>query len=106
MKNVTVTLPEPVLDRLRVMAAKKSTSLNRLVRDVLTDVAESDQVSWKHLFEAVLQEVPARAGTGTFDRAEIYEERFGRLPHTHHSKNECRIGRAGLTGREFHAEMV
>lgn len=41
-KNITLTVDESVLDQVRVIAAKRQTSVSGLVRDFLTNLAGAE----------------------------------------------------------------
>ncbi len=79
MKNLTVSLPEAVLDRLRVLAAGRKLSVNRFVREVLSDVTKEPDQDWTREHEALLSEIGSRPRDGSWNREEIYKERLGRV---------------------------
>ena len=39
MKNITLAIDDEILDRVRVVAAKKRTSINAMVREFLSEIA-------------------------------------------------------------------
>ena len=43
MKNITLAVDEDVLDKVRRVAAEKSTTVNAMVRDYLTELASRDE---------------------------------------------------------------
>ena len=43
MKNITLAIEDEVLDKVRVVAAEKRTTVNALVRDYLNDLASRNQ---------------------------------------------------------------
>jgi hypothetical protein len=43
MKNITLAIDDEVLDRVRVVAAEKKTTVNALVREFLADLAGRDE---------------------------------------------------------------
>jgi plasmid stability protein len=43
MKNITLAVDDGVLDKARVVAAQRKTTVNALVRDFLTELAQSDE---------------------------------------------------------------
>jgi len=43
MKNITLAIEDEVLDKVRVVAAEKRTTVNALVRDYLNDLAGRNQ---------------------------------------------------------------
>jgi len=75
VRNLTVSLPEAVLDRLRVLAAERRLSVNRFVGEVLTDVTTEPSHDWQAEHEALLNEIGARPRSGEFNRDEIYADR-------------------------------
>lgn len=42
MKNITLAVEDEILDRVRIIAAEKRTSISALVREFLTDIANRD----------------------------------------------------------------
>jgi Family of unknown function (DUF6364) len=43
MKNLTLAIDDEVLDKVRIVAAEKKTTVNALVRDFLTEIANRDE---------------------------------------------------------------
>ena len=43
MKNITLAIEDEVLDRVRIVAAEKKTTVNALVREFLADLAGRDE---------------------------------------------------------------
>jgi plasmid stability protein len=43
MKNITLAIDDGVLDKVRVVAAQRKTTVNAMVREYLTELAEGDQ---------------------------------------------------------------
>jgi len=43
VKNITLAIDEEVLDKARVVAARRRATVNAMVRDFLTKIAASDQ---------------------------------------------------------------
>ena len=43
MKNITLAIDEEVLERVRIVAAEKKTTVNALVREFLADLAGRDE---------------------------------------------------------------
>jgi hypothetical protein len=43
MKNITLAIDDEVLDRVRIVAAEKKTTVNALVREFLADLAGRDE---------------------------------------------------------------
>lgn len=44
-KNITLSVDEAILDKVRIIAAQRKTSINGLVRDYLADIATADDRS-------------------------------------------------------------
>ena len=79
MRNLTISPPEAVFDRLRVLAAERKLSVNRFVGEVLSDVTAEPNQDWQAAHEALLAEFGSRTRTGAFGREEIYADRLGRV---------------------------
>lgn len=43
MKNITLAIEDEVLDKVRIVAAEKKTTVNALVREFLADLASRDE---------------------------------------------------------------
>lgn len=83
-KNITLAIDEDLLDKVRVLAAMKRTSVNEMVRQFLEREVqrETEQASraevWGRVFQAADNGADRRklrkAGELMFDREEFYEE--------------------------------
>lgn len=83
-KNITLAIDEDLLDKVRVLAAMKRTSVNEMVRQFLEREVqrETEQASraevWGRVFQAADNNAQRRtlrkAGEPMFDREEFYEE--------------------------------
>lgn len=86
MKNVTITVEEDVLDWARIEAARRGSSVSRMVGEMLADKMrhddayerahrewQLDQRSWSSAGQAPLQR------DGISAREEIYAERLARF---------------------------
>jgi hypothetical protein len=86
MKNITLAVDDGVLDRARVIAAERKTTVNGLVRDFLEKlVTEGDRIAQarRDLLELAAKSQVRLGPDYRFNREEIYEERlFPR--HQHH----------------------
>jgi hypothetical protein len=76
MRNITLAIEDGVLDRVRIVAAEKKTTVNALVREFLADIAGRDE----RLAEArkqLLRLMDSSEGRMTpdwkFDREETHE---------------------------------
>ena len=79
MKNITLAIDEDLLDKVRIYAAKRQTSVNGLVRDYLTGVASEDD--WladtrRQLKELMVSSTGRMGPDYKWDREEIYAERM------------------------------
>ena len=76
MKNITLAIEEDILERARVVAAEKKTTVNAMVRDFLTDIASRDERQRKAR-DALLQLMDNSKGRMrpdfNFDREETHE---------------------------------
>lgn len=83
-KNITLAIDEDLLDKVRVLAAIRRTSVNEMVRQFLEREVkrEAEQAGraevWGRVFEAADNNVERRerrkVGGAIFDREEFYEE--------------------------------
>jgi len=87
-KNITMAIDEDLLDKARVLAAMRRTSVNEMVREFLVREVESEtreaqlQDAWTDLFEQADVDQSRRrrrmeegdAEKRVFDRSEFYEE--------------------------------
>ncbi|MDP1731693.1 MAG: hypothetical protein Q8L54_11090 [Devosia sp.] len=84
-KNITLTVDEDVLDRVRVLAATQKTTVNALVRHHLEQLAsDGDRLARaKRQLRELSEKSRARLGPDyRFNREEIYAEReFPRHEH-------------------------
>lgn len=80
MKNVTITMEEAALEWTRIEAAKRNTSVSRLVGEMLADKMRHDDA-----YERAMREWIADKSDFVSDgqpypkREEIYAERLGRF---------------------------
>jgi metal-responsive CopG/Arc/MetJ family transcriptional regulator len=76
-QNLTISLPVPLLRKLRVCAAKKSRSMSSLIADAVEKVVEEDDEyeRAKRSFIARLNNLPDRTFGGqiTWTRDELHE---------------------------------
>lgn len=83
-KNITLAIDEDLLDKARVLAAMRRTSVNEMVRDFLErevrrETAQASRAEvWGRIFEGADQGADRRklreAGELIFDREVFYEE--------------------------------
>lgn len=79
MKNVTITLPEDVIDRVRSRAAESRVSMNRFLRDLISRATATADEDWPAKHRKLLDEMPPHKREGTWNREEIYAERLDRV---------------------------
>lgn len=75
MKNLTVSLPESVLEKLKDLAAKRRTSLNKLVRESLTALVGDSADAWEIEHKRIAERVKGYASEGPTTREELYADR-------------------------------
>lgn len=84
-KNITLAIDEDLLDKVRVLAAMKRTSVNEMVREFLErevkrETAQASRAeAWARIFETAdnntaEQREPRKSGEAIFDREAFYEE--------------------------------
>ena len=80
MKNVTITVEEPVLEWARIEAAKRNSSVSRLVGEMLAEKMRHDDAYQRAMHEwmADSTRIPTD-GTPYPKRDEIYAERLDRF---------------------------
>jgi hypothetical protein len=77
--NVTLSLNDDVVERVREIARQQGTSLNALVRrylESLAGVRRGEDLARQ--FDELWQERSGHSGGWRFNREELYEERLGR----------------------------
>ncbi len=75
MKNITLTVDEAVLEKVRLVAAQRHTSVNALVRDYLARIADAEdrtERARRRLIELAAQS-SAEAGEINWKREDLYE---------------------------------
>lgn len=78
MKNVTVTMDDSVADWARIEAARRNTSVSRLVGDLLAEKMRHDDAYERAMREALkFESIPFERPYLTRD--EIYAERLDRF---------------------------
>jgi hypothetical protein len=95
MKNITLSVEDDVLDKVRVVAAKRRTSVNGLVREYLVQVARSEGQagSARERLLQLLDSSRGRLGPNwKWNREDAYEGRV-LLGHQHPVVRSPRKGR-------------
>ena len=75
MKNVTVSLPDEVYRRARILAAERDTSLSALVRELLMKLGqeETDRERRKRLQAEVLSSIGKFSAADRLRRDEVHD---------------------------------
>jgi len=76
MKNITLAIDEDVLDKVRIVAVEKKTTVNALVREFLADLAGRDErlaEARKQLLRLMDTSKGRMAPDFKFDREETHE---------------------------------
>ena len=75
MSNITLNVPDEVLDRARVIAAKRKTTVNAMVRDFLNQVAESDSAVGRRRSKLLelAEKSKAELGPITWKRGDLHD---------------------------------
>jgi len=74
-RNMTITLPEDLVRRAKVLAAQRDTSVSALVRDLLTEATGADQAEdrWAQEEALMRQGDLLRIGEVTRTRDELHQ---------------------------------
>ena len=74
MRNVTLTLPEPVYRRARIVAAERDLSLSGLVRELLTSLVngETEFERLRKLQDEAFAEIGEFKASARLSRDELY----------------------------------
>lgn len=79
--NITLSIDEDIVKKVRKIAIDKDTTLTAMVRDYLTSLAKSDATTREahadnlmKIFEKLSRDMAPR----TWTREDLYEERLGR----------------------------
>jgi hypothetical protein len=76
MRNITLAIEDEVLDKVRIVAAEKKTTVNALVREFLADLANRDErlaEARKQLLRLMDTSKGRMAPDWEFDREETHE---------------------------------
>jgi predicted transcriptional regulator len=82
MKNVTLAIDDDLLEKSRALAEKRGTTLNAMVRGLLSEsVEQEDRIAWARagMKKLMDESVGAMPPGYKFNREEIYAEREDRL---------------------------
>jgi hypothetical protein len=78
-KNITLAIDEDVLEKVRVYAAKRQTTVNAMVRDFLTGLADEDRrlMETRRKLKALMESSTAEIGPGyVWNREDAYADRL------------------------------
>jgi len=75
MKNITLAIDDKLLDEVRIVAAKKGTTVNAMVRDYLTSVAslEDRRDRARRRIRELAEKSTAEVGPITWKREDLYD---------------------------------
>lgn len=76
MKNITLAIDESLLDKVRVIAAERKTTVNQLVRLHLEQIARNEDRAKRAIADLRCMSLSTEARLGpdyVFDRAATYE---------------------------------
>jgi hypothetical protein len=76
MKNITLAVDDKILDKVRIVAAHKRTTVNAMVRDFLAEIAGRDEQlaeAKKQLLHLIDTSEGRMAPDWKFDREETHE---------------------------------
>jgi hypothetical protein len=76
MSNITLNVPDEILDEARVFAAERKTTVNALVRDYLISVTSQRKRAKEAMAELRKMSETTKSDLGPnfkFDRASLYE---------------------------------
>lgn len=80
MKNVTVTMEDGVADWARMEAARRNTSVSRLIGELLAEKMRRDDAYERAMHEALkFKSIPFEGQAPYLTRDEIYAERLDRF---------------------------
>jgi hypothetical protein len=74
-KNITLALDEPVLEAVRVYAACRQTTVNGLVRDFLTGIAQQEDKTTRarRRLKELMDRTDMEAGPVTWSRDDLHD---------------------------------
>ena len=75
VKNVTISLPDGVLEKLRDRAAAEKKSLNQWLRELLSKETEEDD-GWSRTLLELSDEISANQGPRVWNREDAYADRL------------------------------
>lgn len=78
MKNVTVTVDDAALEWVRIEAAKRNTSVSKLVGEMIADKMRHDD-SYERAMREALRFEPIPFGGNYLTREDIYADRIDRF---------------------------
>lgn len=79
MRNVTITLPEEVLNAVRLLAAEQQLSVNKYLGNLIEESTHVRDPGWAERHAELHRQIPARTSEGRWNRQELNEERINRV---------------------------
>ena len=79
MKNVTITVDDAALEWTRIEAAKRNTSVSRLVGEMLLEKMQREDAYARAEREWLVDDVTFTSTAQPYPRAEVYVERTTRF---------------------------
>ena len=80
MKNVTITVEDAALEWTRIEAAKRNTSVSRLVGEMLAEKMQREDAYARAMREWLADDVTLRSNTQSLpQRVELYADRTARF---------------------------
>ncbi len=79
--NITLSIDEDIVKKVRKIAIDKETTLTAMVRDYLTSLAKNDEMTRKAHADKLMEtfeRLSRDMGPRTWTREDLYEERLGR----------------------------
>jgi plasmid stability protein len=75
MSNITLNVPDDLLDEVRVVAAKRKTTVNAMVRDFLSEVAQSESALERRRkkLRELSEKSKGELGPITWKREDLYD---------------------------------
>ena len=76
MSNITLNIPDEILDDVRIVAAEKKTTVNAMVRDYLASISRQKRRAKAAMAELRKMSETSASDLGPdfkFDRASLYE---------------------------------
>lgn len=73
MKNVTLSVPDDLLEKAREYARKHGTTLNQMIRDLLRETVMENRTAMVEEMQELYKKASYKGKIEPFNRNEIYE---------------------------------